>query len=83
MNKIGRIFFCVIQIRNIPLRDGVILKDAGNIIKVQQTISYDISSDLSFLVRVHLTSGSNKIDGALKEKEKKKRERKEGSRKGE
>ena len=50
-------------------------EDAGNAIKVQQTIRYGISSDLSFLVRVHTASESNKIDGALKGKEEKKRKK--------
>ena len=50
-------------------------EDAGNVIKVQQTIRYGISSDLSFLVRVHTASESKKIDGALKGKEEKKRKK--------
>lgn len=51
----------------------ILKEDSGNFIKVQQTISYDISSDLSFLVSVHPASESHKIDGAVKEKEEKKR----------
>lgn len=58
----------------------ILKEDAGNVIKVQRTIRYDISSDLSFLVRVHPASERNKIDGALKDKVEK-RERKEGLRK--
>lgn len=55
----------------------ILKEDAGNIFvaKVQQTISYDISRDLSFLVRVHPGSESNEIDGAVKEKEEKKRKK--------
>ena len=50
----------------------ILKEDSGNAIKVQQTIRFDISSVLSFLVRVRPASESNKIDGALKEKEEKK-----------
>lgn len=53
----------------------ILKEDAGNVIRVQQTIRYDISSDLSFLVRVHPASESNKMYGALKEKEEKKRKK--------
>jgi len=49
----------------------ILKEDAENVTKVQQTISYDISSDPSFLVRVHPASESNKIDGVVNEKEEK------------
>lgn len=53
----------------------ILKEDAGNVIKVQQTIRYAISSGLSFLVRVHPASETNKIDGALKEREEKERKK--------
>lgn len=71
------------QIRNIYFRIGTTLKEgAGNTIKVQQTKRNDVSSDLSILLRFHPASQSNKIQEALKLKEDKKRERKEGFMKG-